>query len=433
VFATRPIWYIRGIDGMNSVTQLSSVSDHMLKKIHINNYRSCKDVVIEPSGSMVVLVGRNGVGKSNVLRAIYWASHSAISPGPIEVPDPRSQVETVVNLDFVVEQKRYSYDLSVTSRSAGVESAGTDNIPGQNGISLVERFAADGSQIVDRSGSNLSLEDGRLFNIPSDSTCLPLLLAMLPSDDPMLVSIQPFVEFLSGVRYYPFEEPSDLPRWNSVVSEDEYKIWVVKRQIALNSQTSPSILHILHMFLENRPLFQELLSLLGRDGLSIVDDIQVKHFDVAIGTNSGRPDHEAKRRWYFFSFVPSQCAEGERKDFEYGDLSMGTRRVIRIITSVLGDDCTVLLGEHPEDGIHMGLTRKLMGLLRSYSALRQIVLSSHSLVVFNALLPEDVRLVTMTTGETRVRALSDTEVIAAKKFIEEDGTLSDVLESIQDE
>ena len=63
-----------------------------------------------------------------------------------------------------------------------------------------------------------------------------------------------------------------------------------------------------------------------------------------------------------------------------------------------------MLVEHPEDSIHQGLLRKLLGVLRTYSGQSQLILSSHSSVVFNTLDPRAIRLVTMEEGNTKVRS-----------------------------
>ena len=51
----------------------------MLTSVHIKNFRSCKDVKIENMGLMLGLVGRNGAGKTTILRAIEWAASTALS------------------------------------------------------------------------------------------------------------------------------------------------------------------------------------------------------------------------------------------------------------------------------------------------------------------------------------------------------------------
>ena len=45
----------------------------LLTKIVIENYRNIPYLEIRPKENGLVLEGKNGVGKSNVLEAIYWA------------------------------------------------------------------------------------------------------------------------------------------------------------------------------------------------------------------------------------------------------------------------------------------------------------------------------------------------------------------------
>jgi recombinational DNA repair ATPase RecF len=44
----------------------------MLNSILIRDFRTCKEVHIANIPKMLALVGKNGVGKSNVLQAIEW-------------------------------------------------------------------------------------------------------------------------------------------------------------------------------------------------------------------------------------------------------------------------------------------------------------------------------------------------------------------------
>ena len=92
-----------------------------------------------------------------------------------------------------------------------------------------------------------------------------------------------------------------------------------------------------------------------------------------------------------------------------------------------------MLIEHPEDGIHSGLLKKLMGLLRANADPAQIILSSHAADVFNTLRAEDLRLVTARRGATSVRSLTEREVGVAARFIKEEGSLAEFLESVEEE
>lgn len=119
--------------------------------------------------------------------------------------------------------------------------------------------------------------------------------------------------------------------------------------------------------------------------------------------------------------------------FGFENLSAGTQRVIRILVSLIFDQSAVMLLEHPEDGIHRGLLRKLIDVLQKYANQSQLIVSSHSSVVFDTLDPGTVRLVTMGEGNTKVRSLTPEELGVAGRFLEEDGSLSDFLETVEED
>jgi hypothetical protein len=69
---------------------------------------------------------------------------------------------------------------------------------------------------------------------------------------------------------------------------------------------------------------------------------------------------------------------------------------------------------------------------RTASTPNQVILSTHSATVVNALRPEEVRLVTMENGETKARALNQRELGAATKYVAaEGGALADFLEPLE--
>ena len=60
-----------------------------------------------------------------------------------------------------------------------------------------------------------------------------------------------------------------------------------------------------------------------------------------------------------------------------------------------------MLIEHPEDGIHRGLSRQVFSRLKSRHGPGQIIATSHSELVFDMLDPSEVRLISMVDGETK--------------------------------
>ena len=121
---------------------------------------------------------------------------------------------------------------------------------------------------------------------------------------------------------------------------------------------------------------------------------------------------------------------GAGRLFQFSDLSAGTRRVIRIVTSMLFDKRSLMLMEHPEDSIHPGLLRKLIDLIRTYSSETQMLFTTHSPEVLDILRPEEILLATSPKGLTTVRKLTSEEVDRAKEFLKNEGSLSEFLEPL---
>jgi predicted ATPase len=92
-----------------------------------------------------------------------------------------------------------------------------------------------------------------------------------------------------------------------------------------------------------------------------------------------------------------------------------------------------MLLEHPEDGIHRAPLRKLIDLLQGYSDRSQLIVASHSAAVFNTVTPDVIRLVTIEQGTTKVRALTQREAHAAARFLDEEGSLADFIETVAED
>jgi hypothetical protein len=187
------------------------------------------------------------------------------------------------------------------------------------------------------------------------------------------------------------------------------------------------VMRLIHMSQHEQEQFKELKSLMGPDGLGLLQDIEVQSFKLP--TSGKKVVGDKSDLFYFVRLLPLGAGDDSWRN--YTEVSFGTRRLLRILVSMLSDKSTVMLLEQPEDGIHPGLLHKLMPLLKAYSDQCQFIVASHSPAIFNRLSPNEIRLVELSNGLTKLRALTPEEVAGAEQFISQDGPLSDFIEVMQ--
>ena len=166
----------------------------MLKRVEIHNYRSCENVVLDDLGPMTVLVGRNAVGKTNILRAIQWAAESATSN---IIRD-----NGTITLDVQIEELVYRYSLKVDIIVSG-EDEREEIIE-----SLEVHRENELKQIIfTRKGEDVELlfpEQNKL-SVRALTPCLTAISSIFPADHPVIEIIRPFLSALENIRYYPLE------------------------------------------------------------------------------------------------------------------------------------------------------------------------------------------------------------------------------------
>ena len=400
----------------------------MLKEVVIKGFRSCALVEIRGIEGILALVGRNGAGKTNILKAIEWAARAATTT---ELPslDDTSAIGHHREASLVVElgDQQFRYSVSLLFSLAKANASGVRMILTE-AVDLRSTATRPWTRFVTRENESITFEGPPAVRTGVAASCMPALASVLPADHPVNLQLAPLMKFLKKIRYYPLDEPSNASDdESSIVSPESYAQWLTLFKTASDPGDSV-IRRILYMWLEQRDKFAELASLLGADGLGLIDAIDVTQIELPPRQSiQEKPDASAS----VFSFVNFNPTGGPAS-FSYGDLSLGTRRVIRILVSMIFDGSSVLLMEQPEDAIHSGLMKKLTDLLKTNSNPLQFVLASHSADVFNRLEPGEIRLVSMTNGKTVLRALTPKEMEAAKRFMEKEGALSDFLETVEE-
>lgn len=402
----------------------------MFSSIQIKKFRSCNDVTLTDLKEILVLIGRNGAGKTNVLKAIQWVS--LFVNGDFDKPtrSMRSLLvqEGEVSLTFDVNGARYTYELRRESvMNHRLKEHAVDAV-------IEERVFLHPSSgptlVLLRNGEEVTLagadgKDPLTFQINATTSALFAIQALFPEKSTYRVWASEIHNFLSGVKYYPlhnFEETMD----DVIIPGAVYQKWKSEKKSVPNSLHS-LLYTIINMFEERPDSFEELKSLLGFQGIGLISDIEVIAHKFSKASTDLMPD-STPAVYYFVTFKLTH-----EEDIAHGinALSFGTVRILFLLVSLLYDQATVSLVEQPEDGIHIALVDKLIPLLRSYSINSQFIVASHSSAVMNRADATEIRFVTNERGNTQVRALNTLELSAAQAYLEEDGPLSEFLESIE--
>jgi len=383
----------------------------MLTKVHIHDFRSCHDVAIDVNRPVLALVGRNGAGKTNVLQSINWISRFVIS-SQIAQKIPFRSSDGNVTINVILGLTEYKYSVKVNRETP-------------TKLTIAERLdftdGAAWSTLFSREQGVIKVEDNKKLRISVEATCIPALFAILPADSELLKKLQPLTLFLTRIHYYHLDEESQ-PSTASIVVGSSYDEWLAKDMPAVEPSAEYTLRRLVNLFYDHNAKFEEVVELVGSNGLGLIEDIRVSKYSP--------PDSGADgATFYVVRFV---VAGSKDKTLGIDELSFGTRRVLSLVLSLF-DASSVALFEHPEDAIHRGLLVKVVELLRSYSTKSQLIIATHSPAVFNLLGAEDIRLVAMQRGGTTVRALSPRELGAAAKYLQNDGTFSDFLDSIQED
>lgn len=397
----------------------------MLTKVVIHRFRTCRDVTLSNLGPTVALVGPNGAGKTNILKAIWWAARLATRDAQLKL----LTVERGATLEFEARRVRYRYEINPPGSEGGDGPSNGRPAPVE---ALHVRDGGAWRMLGASRGGEFHVEGREERLLPG----LPILAVLEDrlQGRPDAGHVANVRGFLGGVRYYPLDEPDQSPERASLIDERSVGEWADHFADA-SAREDAVIPRLLHMALRRPDDFQEVRAILCREGLGLLDDIVIEPFESK-PAGEGRPSTVFHKIGFRprVAARPAMAESAEGPLLRFAQLSLGTRRIVRIAASLIHDRSSVLLVEHPEDGIHRGLLYKVFSLLRTYTEPAQLLLTTHSEYLLDELRddPAAVRLVTMEDGRTRARALTRKQVALAKRYINEAGPFSGFLQMQED-
>ncbi|HLO40651.1 MAG TPA: AAA family ATPase [Phycisphaerales bacterium] len=403
----------------------------MLKSLAIRNFRSCQNVQVDLSEPVIALLGRNGVGKTNVLHAIQVVADLCIG-----------ETEPLFTLSPHIADQPVAFQLTFRVGGSTYEYATERSIRGNH--ESTEALCLDGQTLFSRKGESVEVAGTEITHLKIGlvAPTLSTLLKILPSHDQAALALRPAADYLRNIGYYPliqgFQEHLNGPPppraqyaelggdYSSIIQTAAYELWKIELQ---NGRARRSVqMRLLHLSLTDPDRFKELKQLLSR--LELVDDIQIERIQLQGRTlqDNERLSHETA---YRIAFVPSSSLAGHGKTFRYNGLSAGTWRIMQLLTYLLFDQNSCMLLEQPEDSVHPGMLAKVIDILRAYASRTQLIFTTHSPRVVNALGPKCLRFVKATDGATSISELSPEEILEAERYEATQGTLAEFLATLE--
>ncbi len=400
----------------------------MIKRIEIDNYRSCIKTSFDIHPHLSVLIGPNGGGKTNILTALQLLNKFNSQPDYSNVDD--SQV-TPSNLKvwFDFNEKK----IILTSKLHSYTDVHNNDIIVSADFSwYMKDFTGNGKRIttplwmLDRMHRkyytrtwnrdimyHYNLANGRIERSTAESNIIEQPLQMIS-------------KFTKNMQYYSasqFTNPTNCP-----VSFEIEKEGRRSRGISLKGHTR-FMFNLYSEYISNSLGYQQFLDIIGPRGIGLVNKIGFKEMitsSVDYKVRSGGKFKKIKRDKIL---VIPQFIIG-KKILSPNQLSEGTFKTITLIFNLVTDSSAILLIEEPEVCVHHGLLSSILELIKAYSQKKQIIISTHSDFVLDHVSPQNVYIVSSESNNgTKIshipKSLSKHEFMALKEFLNSEGNLGE--------
>jgi ABC-type lipoprotein export system ATPase subunit len=406
----------------------------MLKKITIENYRSCFNTSFEFHPNLSVLIGPNGSGKTNVLQAIMLLHRMAQREGRYERKSIGGAISRLrvgfslknaqIRLSASVETQTDDSNKDIVTRSRHkwvVTSGSKKRIRSEVPLGIASKYPRLHPS-YDEVPENLTIDGGHRWRVINRGYWLYEEIPDWARGSLLSVS-----SFCARLRYYgasQFTNPGACP-----VSFEIEKDGEERRLYRLTGHAK--ILYQMYSAWRNRSQgkFPRFLDIVGPGGLQLIDGMTFKevqtssvNYTVKVG---GKVEKGSRRQL----LVIPQFRIG-RQRLSPNQLSEGTFKTLALLFHVVTDESSALLIEEPEVCIHHGLLSSVLEIIRSYSQKKQMIISTHSDHVLDYVQPENVFRVSHSSQEgTSVKHIRKTltakEFVALRHYLESEGNLGE--------
>lgn len=390
----------------------------MLESIKISGYRSCLNTVFNPQPGLSVLIGPNGSGKTNVLRAILLLKKAMHIPFPRDFEELSAADDVELQIELRHEKRRSTLTAVM---SLYVDENNDDVVLQHTPAWRIAEFASGKT-------TKLNLDSGDFigYDWPFFGKKRTLLFSGPDIDKKYLGDFKSMAHFFDHMEYYgaaQFANPAECPVSFVIERED-------RRIKGLNLDSHSKFLFALYNRKKSEPeAYQKFFNVVGPSGLGLLDKIHFEEVEASQTDVTVRSGGRLRKQSRVRNLVIPQFHIG-RNVLSPSQLSEGTFRTIALFFHIMTDDSSALLIEEPEVCVHRGLLSSLVELIKIYSEQKQIIMSTHSDFVLDQVEPRNVYKVLRSakTG-TKVsqveESLSAKELAALKIYLNEEGNLGE--------
>lgn len=406
----------------------------MLKRVVIENYRSCLRTSIDLHPHLSVLIGPNGSGKTNILQAIMFlkkmvhqSEHrsslgggiSATSRLKVTFQQGGTQLRLGASIDAYADES--NNDVIVASKQKWLLDR-----PGKKRFSLkapLSLVGGIGTYSMRRSLFGLSEREYYQY------THARLGLRSTPNrlQEWIWRALRSVAGYCSGITYYgasQFTNPGTCPASFDVDREGNRLGLIRPRghvRLLYNMYTAYRD--------QSNPKYARFIDIVGPNGLRLIDELSFRLVPTSSVDHSVRVGGKVEVRKKHKLLVIPQFKIG-KQTLSPNQLSEGTFKTLALLFHLITEDGTALLIEEPEVCVHHGLLSSILELIKSSSRRKQMIVSTHSDYVLDHVTPDNVFRVTADrTKGTIARHIRKTmtakEYSALREYLEQEGNLGE--------
>jgi ABC-type lipoprotein export system ATPase subunit len=400
----------------------------MLKRMVIENYRSCLKTTIDFHPNLSVLIGPNGSGKTNILQAILFLSKLAQEPRFVPSRSDATTVSSRIKASF--QEKRTQVQLNA-SVNADTDESNNDVILASRQKWLIKLHNRKAFPIEIPLALAARAESGWMFHQYTLHYAQAYGIRPIPrpGDTPRPISqvLARVAGYCKGISYYgasQFTNPGLCPASFQIEQEGP-------RRRLLRLRGHERTLYSMYSTWKagSNQRYGQFIDVVGRTGLRLIDDLTFREVQTSAIDYFVQVGGRVKKRRRNKLLVVPQFRIG-RQTLSPNQLSEGTFKTLALLFYVITEDSTALLIEEPEVCVHHGLLSSILELIKSSSDRKQVVISTHSDYVLDHVKPENVYQVTFESPHgTAVRHIRNTmtkkEFSALREYLEREGNLGE--------